>query len=388
MIKTIKIDRFKSLHHTPELSMGRVTLLTGANGNGKSSLCQVLLTLSQSWRRGMMENLLPNGAWKELGSFNDIVYSFDNKKTIDIRITTDAERENDFELIYVQSHENETLGELQSVRVNGKPITDEEISSDTEEGLESDEGDDKETEIRLGSIRDYPSLLALERMYYIAAERKAAPSYQPIDETTSHNYVAPDGSNVLNVLWKNREQGSVEKVQSLLRRVLDGGHIDLDKVGDNLVLKINSAGDSQLYQPVNVGFGYGYILSLLASIVLAPSGSFIIVENPEAHLHPSAQARLMNELIKTARECDIQLIVETHSDHVLNTALRAVKEEQIAVEDMKILFFSKSQDGEGRHESRVQNLVVNQLGHIINPPKQFFEQYSQDLRALYAPPVR
>ena len=121
---------------------------------------------------------------------------------------------------------------------------------------------------------------------------------------------------------------------------------------------------------------------------MAPRNSFIIVENPEAHLHPSAQAKMMNELIEAALERDLQLIVETHSDHVLNTALRAVNEQRLSVDDLEVLFFSNDGNGEDASESKVRNLEVNQLGHIINPPKKFFEQYSIDLRALYAPSMR
>jgi len=130
------------------------------------------------------------------------------------------------------------------------------------------------------------------------------------------------------------------------------------------------------------------VLSLITAVVLAPRNSFIIVENPEAHLHPSAQAKMMNELIEAALERDLQLIVETHSDHVLNTALRAVNEQRLSVDDLEVLFFSNDGNGEDASESKVRNLEVNQLGHIINPPKKFFEQYSIDLRALYAPSMR
>ena len=73
---------------------------------------------------------------------------------------------------------------------------------------------------------------------------------------------------------------------------------------------------------------------------------------------------------------------------VLATSLRAVKERKLEVRDLQVLFFSNHTDEEGNMEARVQNLEVNQLGHILNPPKQFFEQYSLDLRALYAPPSR
>ena len=387
MIKKIQIDRFKSLRHTDWLKLGKVTLLTGANGKGKSSFCQTLLTLSQTWRRGLMDNLLPSGAWKDLGNFGNIVYAYGEDKSIGMHIITDAERDYDFELLYRQSSDNETLGELVNAKVGGVPITDDAVSSD--------DGDDDGTEvaeegheIRLGSLRDFPTLVSLERMYYVAAERKPAPAQQQIDETTPHINLAPDGSNVLNILWKNREYGAVEKVQKLLDEVLEGGGLVLSLAGDQLVLKMNSVADGHYFLPVNVGYGYSYILTLLAAIALAPDGSYIIVENPEAHLHPSAQARVMNELIEAATNRNIQLIVETHSDHVLNTSLRAVNDHRLNKDDFEILFFSNSKDENGATEAIAQNLTVNELGHILNPPRQFFEQYSQDLRALYAPPVR
>ena len=318
---------------------------------------------------------------------NDIVYAYDEDKTIGIHIITDAERDNDFELIYCQSEANNTLGDLKSVKVGGFSIKDDAGSSSDEED-EDLENDYKNSDIRLASLRDFPSLIALERMFYVAAERKAAPASQVLDETTPHFYVAPDGSNVLNVLWKNQGRDSLEKVQQLLDLVLDGGRINLVQAGEQLVLKINSVADGNYFNPVNVGFGYSYILSLLASVVLATEGSFIVIENPEAHLHPSAQAKVMNILIATAIERKIQLIVETHSDHVLNTALRAVNDNRLSVDDFEVLFFSNKTDDNGNVAAKVQNLEVNPLGHILNPPHYFFEQYSIDLRALYAPSVR
>ena len=121
---------------------------------------------------------------------------------------------------------------------------------------------------------------------------------------------------------------------------------------------------------------------------MATEGSYIIVENPEAHLHPAAQAKMMNVLMEAAIERNIQLVVETHSDHVLNTTLRAVNEHRLTVNDLQILFFSNSKDENDNALAQVRNLEINELGHIKNPPLQFFEQYSIDLRALYAPTVR
>lgn len=389
MIKTIQIDRFKSLRHSLPVEMGQVTLLTGANGRGKSSFCQSLLVLSQTWRRGWMNSLLPNGVWKNLGEYDDLVNAFDPDKTIGFHIRTDTEQDNDYMLLFKKSTDTPSLGEVVSVKVNGRSIHDDSGSSD--DGGYEDNGkdeDDGSENILLASLSDFPSLMSLQRMFYVAAERVAAPEGQPIDEATPFEYLAPNGSNVLKALWTNRESGCVEKVQVLLERILDGGDLRLDTDGSRLTLKINSVDDGAFYQPVNVGYGYSYILTLLTAMVLAPKDSFIIVENPEAHLHPSAQAKMMNEMITVAKERRIQLIVETHSDHVLNTSLRAVKERKLEAKDLQVLFFSNHIDAEEHVEARVRNLELNELGHVLNPPKQFFEQYSLDLRALYAPPSR
>ena len=383
MITEIQIDRFKSLRHTDLLKLGRITLLTGANGCGKSSFCQSLLILSQTWRRGMMDSFLPSGVWKDLGLFKDIVCSFDENKTIGIHIVTDAKQDKKFELLYRQSQETMTLGEVQDIKVDGRPINDDSGSSDDGES----DVEDKD-HIRISSLNDFSSLMALKRMFYIAAERVAAPEIQPFDETTPFEYMAPNGENVLNVLWKNEASGCISKAQEVLNRVLDGGKLDLKPIGDRLILRINSVDDGKFYLPVNVGYGYSYILSLITAAVLAPKDSFIIIENPEAHLHPSAQAKMMNELIKITEEKNIQLIVETHSDHILNTTLWAVNEHRLSVDDLAILFFSNHQNEDNFTEAKVQNLEVNGQGHILNPPKHFFEQYSLDLRALYTPPAR
>ena len=385
MITSIQIDKFKSLRHTEQVKMGRVTLLTGANGRGKSSFCQSLLTLSQTWRRGMMNSLLPTGVWKDLGAYDDIVYAFDEDKIIGIHIITDDERDNNFELHFRRSVENPTLGEILNVKVGGQPIDDDSGSSGAGDGNVESEDDNQ---IRISSLGDFSSLMALKRMFYVAAERVAAPGFQPLDETTPFEYMAPNGDNVLNVLWKNRNSGCIEKAQEMLNRILDGGRISLESLGDRLAMRINSVDDGYYYLPANVGYGYSYILSLITAAVLAPKESFIIVENPEAHLHPSAQAKMMNELLYVAKEREIQLIVETHSDHILNTALRAVNEQNLNEKDLAVLFFSNIIGEDGHTESKVRNLDINPMGHILNPPKQFFEQYSIDLRALYSSSAR
>ena len=104
MIKKIQIERFKSLRRTPLLELGRVNLLTGANGRGKSSLFQVFLTLSQTWDKEAMNSLLANGKWVNLGLYADVHNVYDADTSIVFYIVTDNEGDNEFWLKYDRSN--------------------------------------------------------------------------------------------------------------------------------------------------------------------------------------------------------------------------------------------------------------------------------------------
>lgn len=381
MIREIQISRFKNLRHTERLNLGKVNLLAGANGCGKSSFCQVLLCLSQTWRKGAFNNLLPQGIWKSLGNYDDIHYVYDEDPSMEFLLKSDQGEYNEFRLVYRKSLSAPTLGEIDSAFVNGMPMFDDSSSEESAEANDHvEEGDSL-----LSSLSDYPNLLAIRNLYYIAADRKAAPNKETLDETTPVDYISPDGSNVLNVLWKYRDKGVMPVIVELVRKVLEGGMIKLEPNGNDLELTINSVNNSKLFRPENVGFGYSYILSVLTALVISKQGSTLIIENPEAHLHPSAQAALTNILIDYANDKGIQLFIETHSDHVLNTLLRAVKNNQnpLTRADIQILFFASEIAEEGHAEARVQPLEITDSGHILRPPKKFFEQYAVDLRYLY-----
>ena len=380
MIKKIQIERFKSLRRTPLLELGRVNLLTGANGRGKSSLFQVFLTLSQTWDKEAMNSLLANGKWVNLGLYADVHNVYDADTSIVFYIVTDNEGDNEFWLKYDRSNLKPTLIELSDAKVNGKSIFD--SSGNTMGDFSPDFSSD--FDISLSQLNDYPSLIALRRIHYIAADRKTAPYHETMDESAVD--LTPNGSNVLSVLWNNRDQGVLTEVEGIMDGILDGSSFHIEPMANELVFTLNSAKDDVLFQPVNVGYGHGYILSVITALVIAKEEDALIIENPEAHLHPAAQAKLMNVIVDYAIKKKIQVFVETHSDHILNTSLLAVKNSDIdlSAKDMQVLFFSGHKGEDGHYESSVQNLEVTQEGHILNPPRQFFEQYATDLRDLYS----
>ena len=117
----------------------------------------------------------------------------------------------------------------------------------------------------------------------------------------------------------------------------------------------------------DTGFGVSQILPALVLCFYAPEGSTVILEQPEIHLHPFAQSALADVFIDAWQKRKVQIIVESHSEYLLNRLQRRIAEENITHEDVS--FFFCSEDDEG---SRLETLEVDQYGNIKNWPKNFF----------------
>ncbi len=146
---------------------------------------------------------------------------------------------------------------------------------------------------------------------------------------------------------------------------------------DSIVLRFSFPDISNTYyRPTNVGFGLTYALPVFVAALGAPAGSLLIVENPEAHLHPKGQA-LMGRFLARAAACGIQIIMETHSDHVLNGVRVAVKQGDIAHDAVQINFFHQ-RDG----ISRLSAPRIDRDGHIDQWPDDFFDEWDKQLSEL------
>ena len=103
-----------------------------------------------------------------------------------------------------------------------------------------------------------------------------------------------------------------------------------------------------------------------------------MIENPEAHLHPKGQAVLM-ELVSKAVAHGVQIIIESHSDHIINGSLVAVNKKWITPNLLSIYYFEREEHG---HTALSHHLQISETGHITRPPKGFFDQIDIDLRTL------
>ncbi|MFD7069336.1 DUF3696 domain-containing protein [Streptomyces sp. NPDC059913] len=132
---------------------------------------------------------------------------------------------------------------------------------------------------------------------------------------------------------------------------------------------------SEPIRPTNMGFGFSYALPVIVAGLLAGPEDLLIVENPEAHLHPGGQSKLGRFLARVAG-AGAQVIVETHSDHVLNGARLAVAEEQVlAPQDAIVHYF-------GDEEVGAVPIEFTEKGELTEWPQGFFDQIERDLGRL------
>jgi predicted ATPase len=388
VITEISIENFKCFLEKETFSFSKINLLTGINGRGKSSLLQSLLLLSQTFRNKTPQQLLINGEWVELGTYDDIKNSQSTNKTITFHIKTDDTIDNDLKFEYGEFSDNERFATLNSLFIDGKNKF-EEISANSD--ISSKRNVIKR--FKLSPLEGINTLTQFQKFHFIAADRLGPIEYVKKKDTPDSINVGIRGENLLNVLAYH---GDIMVYKSLcfgrgkailinqtikwLSFILDGANIDIkgvkQKASSIISLLLNSKNIKQTYKPVNVGFGYSYILPLIVTGLIAKKGDIVIVENPEAHLHPRAQARLTEFFVKVA-SCGIQVFIESHSEHILNRLRVCAINPDISInfDEVVIHYFDEFYKSE--------KLEMNNAGKILNWPTGFFDQQEIDLANIF-----
>lgn len=363
MIKYISLKNFKIFKDKTEFNLSKFNLLTGINGRGKSSFLQSLLILNQSIDgKKNTDKIIFNGSCVKLGAFEDIR----NKKTsleeeILYNIQTDTKT---IEFAISENNTDNMLGLL-----------------DNEEIL--------------------PDLLFLKNIHYIAADRIGPKEFYLRTALSDFIDVGTRGENTANVLLLKRdfivnENIAIKEINQetatspsldleiqtgeWLSKILDTDTKVFIKNSENrhiisLAFEINKSKD---LLPTNVGFGYTYILPIIVTGLIAKKNEIIIIENPEAHLHPKAQHELTLFLASVAKT-GVQVFVESHSEHILNAIrIATTKSHKILNNDeVSILYF---QNDETKPVIRIP-LLKN--GAIEEWPNGFFDQTEKDFNKLF-----
>ena len=144
-----------------------------------------------------------------------------------------------------------------------------------------------------------------------------------------------------------------------------------------LALRFRLSDIGEWKRPANVGYGLTYAFPLIVALLASKPGDVLSIDSPEAHLHPQAQSR-MGAMLAQFAAGGTQLLVETHSDHILNGVRLAVAQRVLAPHDTGLTFFAgTSEAGHG-----VTLPQIDSTGRIDVWPDGFFDQAEADIAAL------
>lgn len=368
MINRLSINNFKCFDEL-NLEMTSLNVLTGINSMGKSSAIQPLLLLRQALEmNSLCEGIHLNGTLVKIGTGYDFMNRDADEEMVRFELDINGDiifwqykydKESDYQVV---DNTNSTLLDYSDVNLF-KP-TFAYISAD-----------------RIGPKRFYEqsfheihqlNQLGVKGELYVDYLAERGFSDKVLNKTVLHDSTEADGLIYQTEAW--------------LSEISPGIKLNPKKYQDAGIVGIEYDVSKEKFSPMNVGFGLSYVAPIVVSLLKAERDDLIILENPEAHLHPKGQ-RIMGELIARASAGGVQIIVETHSDHVLNGIRLAVKNKIISRTDVRLNYFYQEMIGEQKINNKIihkkSSPAILEDGRLSDWPEGFFDEWDKALDELF-----
>lgn len=390
MINEIKIRNFKLFESLVTFgNLRALNILTGINGRGKSSFLQSMLLMNQSiLANENTKSLVLSGENINVGVVED-AKNCNNSITETIQfIFTNQDGVFDYEFL--------PIGRSDSMVVISR------LSGQVDRLRQPVEADGKDEWLNLMPSqleKALPLGCTFRDLQFISASRIEPRSRYEAGPT---HRVKPDATNSVCVLYNHKEDTVSEAYLDALEEVLPswkhmiiagdislGGQVEwwLTKMfGETKVdaryfkeveaytLQFKTMDRQGLFKPTNVGYGYSYVLPVLIAGLIAREGDILIIENPEAHLHPQGQSMIAKFLACVAMS-GVQVFIETHSEHILNSIRVLMRQETLTPDDVSVKYFLDS-------DKYFEEIIIDERGAVKNWQKGFFDQEERDLDIL------
>ena len=350
MIESVGVTNFKCFKKA-EIKLNNLTLLTGSNSSGKSTVIQAILLAAHNISNNSQSPL--NGPTVSIGNFNEAKNFMLNEKKIIIKIKADGEQ------MVLEFQKNE----------DSFPVCREVYHSKYISNLLNNSN---------------------EKIHHIPAEREG------VLDLYLKNYSASRDPGVradfvIDFFERNKkmrledekivDQGSFTldaQCNYWLKKIL-GCEIETeDIVGTDNIKVMYSQNRNRSVRPRNTGGGVSYLVVVLVICLAAKRDDVVLIENPEIHLHPLAQSLLTDFFIFISKT-GVQLVVETHSDHIFNGVRKNIHQKKIDSKSASVLFFNLDKDG-GCSEH--VDIKIDENGKVANHQKGLFDQFNSDLNDL------
>ena len=366
MFDSVHLKNFKCFQDD-EIRLGGLTVLAGLNGSGKSTVIQALMVLRQSSFAGGVVGARPvNLRWQgplvDIGTFDQVLSEGAHEESIVLKVSSDS------------------FGQIGArVRLSK--------NEQTAEGIETS----SESE---GSFYR-------KRLFYLSADRlgpqETLPSVEeggmpgtPLGKTGKHVlwYLGRYGRRHVSRVVRLPSEGKdtlLSQTNAWLGAVSPGAELRATSIPKHnfSVPTFSFSGEdgarTRDFWATNVGFGLSYVLPVVVAFLAAQEGDLVVIENPEAHLHPAGQAKVA-ELAARAVAGGAQVVLETHSDHVLDGVRLAVRDEILHPDQVVLNYFERVGVG-----VQIATPVVHRDGRLDRWPAGFFDQQEINLARLVTP---
>lgn len=383
MIRSLHLGNFKCFEDET-VPLERLTLLSGVNGAGKSSVIQALLVLRQICLRGgfSVPQVPLSGDLIDLGRAADILSSSAREDTIVLELEAD---------------QCPILKAAFLVDIEGGEAT----WANLDEARETFEiMGQRGVALFSGGPFGAPQVAEFN---YLNAERYGPRKALPVDERHGRLFdLGKHGEYVFNALLLHQDRTTIlpddrrslpsapggrlrDQIEAWLNEISPGVQLDIAGVprADMAVGSFSFGREGALrspdYRATNVGFGLSYILPVLAALLAAPKDALVLIENPEAHLHPRGQTK-MGELCARAAAAGVQVVIETHSDHVLDGCRLAVRDGLLDQDDA-VFHYLQQVGGKAVRTSP----TIDDAGRLSDWPEGFFDQHRRNTARLARP---
>jgi len=358
MIKKIQITAFKRFLSL-ELICQKLTVLTGANGAGKSSVINSLLLLRKAVKSGPATYIELNDTHGlQLGCGIDVLNSNAENNSIELSITEDNQFT--WKFLATENEHDLTLQKSEAPNEYNGALT---VSDSKFTYLCAERVGPRDT---LSASPASPESLNIGVHGEYSAQVLSLYASQRVHD----RLVFSPEENPAALLQQQTEAWLSEIVRPL--------QIEASWIPGSLSTKLRfkSPDTTAMWtRPSNMGFGVSYALPIIIAGLRSQAGDFLIIENPEAHLHPAGQSKI-GEFLARVASTGCQVVIETHSDHVINGIRKSIANgsSNLAAEEASINFFTE--------EATATPIAVGQTGQLSNWPKGFFDQSQIDLGQL------
>ncbi|MGO8688283.1 MAG: AAA family ATPase [Thermoguttaceae bacterium] len=441
MLTQLSVTNFKSWQCIPQMRLAPITGLFGTNSSGKTSILQLLLMLKQTIDSSDRAQVLEFGderSLTNLGSFRDVVYGHEKPGKVNFSLKwnlakplaiKDPEHKTNTLFTAEQLAFSCQLGENGSERLavsqlvydlaDHRFVLNRKGLSGGKYDLTS-EGDGFRFTRTQGRAWALPApvkfygfpdqvyayyqnagflselQLAFEslfgQLYYLGPLREfpqrhyAWKGSEPADmgrrgeRVVDAMLAARERKEYLSPGPRRRRQTLEERIAYWLKELGLIHDFSVKAIAENSSIyqvRVQKSPSSAEVLITDVGFGVSQILPVLVLCYYVPEGSIVLLEQPEIHLHPSVQSGLADVFIDAVKNRNIQIILESHSEHLLRRFQRRIAEESLKPKDTALYFCEIDKGG-----SSLTTLDVNQFGDIENWPKDFFGDEFGEIAAI------